>query len=966
MASITMAASFVSSSSIIHHGQRRLVVANASKVESVKLSGETESKRQGNNGNGRRELILAAAAAAVSSVAAGIGVAAAEGPPKAGTPEAKKFYASVCVTMPTAKAKTSPLDHFPTKQIPKALKDSMEALHHYDTSWSSSTSWSIADGSLLTSVTFESSFAPITDSTEHEHHLDDPNAVDSTPKSPLILCPNSPDSGPCEITITFAQKHEIRQVYVRSTARVYEIYYAPKPQSSNEYLCTVRCGIACRNDEVLHAATLDESSLAHQKGTNKELDERRPKNDSNSSSNEDDWVEVKAPDTPLLDSGSSVPAKFSVNSISTQDLYEATAEITDASPCMSITLRLLSLQNKGCVCVDELYVFADPVESADSENEVGQVGNASGSSLMAMLAPTFLQLSKTAELRRIQNENISGAREKEKTRENGSKAIEAPTFANELPREGKSNLANQQDVELQEASTAIIGPNLHEIPPQLKDKEAKADASCGHIERILDQLVCRVSRVEDLLLKFEEKIMKPISSIDARLQNVELQLEELTKKPKNSEFPSCTRYAAPEFSCHDSDNYSPRNIGNESSSQELYASRENDFSSSIQHDEMVYSVDATQSFPSLVVSAPEFSTGDDEEDDHASGTSSPKDKPKQTSGTGSPKEKPKQTMSIDDALASALSSFLSSTSVEPQKYTQALVFKAPDFSNEEDGSSDKKVSPKSLSGVTSEPCCLDRREGMNSATASVSSNCPSERIVEASCSLNDNHSEEGAMKVGEDCQVKSTSHDTFDCTTSQGSHEVHQIADEVGNGEVSSGTSKTLVLDEAVILNEFLENHVEEGSDTDADGVVRNTETEAELTEQGPQREIVQNVLELSYASSVVDFETPILDVKFTSLGNSNDKSPLEYLLSDMLVMDKGASCSKENVDGSQAGEECDLIPVGDEEPAGAAIDGHFSFDFDSDGLSNMPLNLELEVENVEEHPAAACSNQELLRASLI
>ncbi|OMP04930.1 hypothetical protein CCACVL1_02097 [Corchorus capsularis] len=829
MASITMAASLVSSSSI-QHGQRRLVVANASKVESVKLSGSGESsKRQGNNGNGngngRRELILAAAAAAVSSVAAGsigIGIAAAEGegpPPKAGTPEAKKFYASVCVTMPTAK-------------IPKAL---MEALHHYDTSWSSSTNWSIAHGSLLSSVTFESSFAPITDSTEHEHHLDDPNAVvDSTPKSPLILCPDSPDSGPCEITITFAQKHEIRQVYVRSTARVYEIYYAPKPQSSNEYLCTVRCGIACRNDEVLHAATLDESSLAHQKGTNKELDERRPKNDSNSSSNEDDWVEVKAPDTPLLDSASSVPAKFSVNSISTQDLYEATAEITDASPCMSITLRLLSLQNKGCVCVDELYVFADPVDSAGSENEVGQVGNASGSSLMAMLAPTFLQLSKTAELRRIQNENILAAREKEKTRENGSKAIEAPTFANELPQEGKSNLANQQDVELQEASTANIGPNLHEIPPQLKDKEAKADASCGHIERILDQLVCRVSRVEDLLLKFEENIMKPISSIDARLQNVELQLEELTKKPKNSEFPSCARYAAPEFSCHDSDNYSPCNI------------------------------DATQSFPSLVVSAPEFSTGDDEEDDHASGTSSPKDKPKQTSGTDSPKEKPKQTMSIDDALASALSSFLSSTSVEPQKYTQALVFKAPDFSNEEDGSSDKKVSPKSLSGVTSEPCCLDRREGMNSTTASVSSNCPSERIVEALCSLDDNDSEERATKVGEDCQVKSTSHDTFDCTTSQGSHEVHQIADEVGNGEVSSGRGKTLVLDEAVILNEFLENHVEEGCDTDEDGVVRNTEIEAELTEQDPQREIVQkqNVLELSYASSVVDFETPILDVK--------------------------------------------------------------------------------------------------------
>jgi hypothetical protein len=35
--------------------------------------------------------------------------------------------------------------------------------------------------------------------------------------------------------------------------------------------------------------------------------------------------------------------------------------------CMSLTLRLLSLQSQGCVYVEEVYVFADPVDSADSE-----------------------------------------------------------------------------------------------------------------------------------------------------------------------------------------------------------------------------------------------------------------------------------------------------------------------------------------------------------------------------------------------------------------------------------------------------------------------------------------------------------------------------------------------------------------------------------------------------------------------
>ena len=49
--------------------------------------------------NGRRELIFAATAAAACSVA---NIAMGE-EPKAGTSEAKKKYAPVCVTMPTAK-----------------------------------------------------------------------------------------------------------------------------------------------------------------------------------------------------------------------------------------------------------------------------------------------------------------------------------------------------------------------------------------------------------------------------------------------------------------------------------------------------------------------------------------------------------------------------------------------------------------------------------------------------------------------------------------------------------------------------------------------------------------------------------------------------------------------------------------------------------------------------------------------
>lgn len=71
-----------------------IVMAKASKVsEGVSFKNEHDS------GSGRRDLVFAAAAAAVWSVAK---VAAAV-EPKPGSPEAKKKYAAVCVTMPTAR-----------------------------------------------------------------------------------------------------------------------------------------------------------------------------------------------------------------------------------------------------------------------------------------------------------------------------------------------------------------------------------------------------------------------------------------------------------------------------------------------------------------------------------------------------------------------------------------------------------------------------------------------------------------------------------------------------------------------------------------------------------------------------------------------------------------------------------------------------------------------------------------------
>ncbi|XVF69614.1 hypothetical protein PTKIN_Ptkin11bG0095400 [Pterospermum kingtungense] len=93
MASMSMTASLLPSSRLPSTGSRRgLVVAKAA----IGDQGEKAVKQE--SSNGRRELVFAAAAScSVANVAMG------DEDPKPGTPEAKKKYAPICVTMPTAR-----------------------------------------------------------------------------------------------------------------------------------------------------------------------------------------------------------------------------------------------------------------------------------------------------------------------------------------------------------------------------------------------------------------------------------------------------------------------------------------------------------------------------------------------------------------------------------------------------------------------------------------------------------------------------------------------------------------------------------------------------------------------------------------------------------------------------------------------------------------------------------------------
>lgn len=82
------------------------------------------------------------------------------------------------------------------------------------------------------------------------------------------------------------------------------MYYHSGLQCGNEYLCTVRCGIAARDEEVL-TAEVEEVISPNLDGTNKGLSEADVKSGRNLTGSEDDWVEVRVPDTPVAENKNS-------------------------------------------------------------------------------------------------------------------------------------------------------------------------------------------------------------------------------------------------------------------------------------------------------------------------------------------------------------------------------------------------------------------------------------------------------------------------------------------------------------------------------------------------------------------------------------------------------------------------------------------------------------------------------------
>ncbi|XP_019169185.1 PREDICTED: uncharacterized protein LOC109165040 [Ipomoea nil] len=738
------------------------------------------------------------------------------------------------------------------------------------------TNWQIAHGSLESAVTFESSDSPI-----------DP---DSIPKSPVIVKPPSLDSGPCEIKICFAQRHEIQQVYVRSTARVYEIYYASSLHGENQYLCTVRCSVAEREGEILLAG-IEDASKQHRKVI---------KGGKTGSNSEEDWVDVKVSDLPVVENGINclVNQAAKEGGRSVQELYEATAQISDAEPCASLTIRLLSLQSKDCLYIDEVYIFGDPFVSTDSENHSIPVESSAQSSLMAMLVPTLLQLSKSG-ANRTNGKYSSDRQGKDDDVGPTARGHNMTDDMNGLHCEQRSTVDEQHvslhaDDQLTSEPVQSLLPTMdlnkeqqvvgNGLKPQ-SPKQLTADEknNMPDIERVLVQLVDRVNRIEDICLRFEESMLKPINSMEVRLQRVEEQLEILAKNSQYTGMPSCNRISAPSFSCTDSNVGSLYNDGNDHPSN-LASELKMDFPDdklASQIDNSSISVSSPRMHPSRVITAPEFSCGEEEEDNHVLEPSK-----------NSPEVKRNLASSIDNALAAALSRFLSTSVTSPAECTQNFEVTASEHSgeiHEKDGDPLECAPSGAVPRDEKNEGMLSKYRRILTVTApeftledldDVHSPPPSTQNKSNSVSISSDITieQDAGQKLNDEQTKASEVVDFKDESCAYESNEANDLANPIDHAIINVTTSKyppSILFPENNCTKRPLRDEIE----TNPESLGSAGEAAEDDASERSSTDILGGC---RYSVPSLDFEIPILEVNFGLQDDSSGtKLPLEVLLGD-------------------------------------------------------------------------------------
>ncbi|XP_028782826.1 uncharacterized protein LOC114738929 [Neltuma alba] len=503
-----------------------------------------------------------------------------------------------------------------------------------------------------------------------------------------------------------------------------------------------------------------------------------------------------------------------------------------------------------------------------------------------------------------------------------------------------------------------IKSNDSDVPSKATAVEKNRSDCLGvNVERALEQLVSRMDKMEAICLGFQEKMLMPISSIEARLQQVEQQLETLTIKLQNSGFPSCSRTYAPDSSCTQSDANSCDNCHGSSVTGGLKPDKNGSHIEglSVSSNDSSDSANATQLHPGLIVTAPEFLDAEDEEENKTLGLETASN------------DKERQHMSIDDAVASALAGFLSSVTSETPRYTKSLVVRAPEFINEYDHENND-ASPRTSYEIENNDDSNHFKDTENISSL--------QEVNFKQCSFGNRKGEEYCQhSAGEDDQKEARVEPGVLAEHDPGTSFEHTVEDnESRNISVQIHDSLSSTSD----IPKLCQTDSVSSSSTEGEVCVNTDCTDTVATEvpkKASHEDIMENVLGFSCGSSVVDFKTSILDVKFISRENHVTKPFLAALVdtpetssqddpvggnSDDLPINE----QFKNNGNLSVAEQNDLISIDVAEPVDPAINARFSVDKDYCALINVPV--EVQGDDLQEDRKRKRNEDEIASSSLI
>lgn len=331
---------------------------------------------------------------------------------------------------------------------------------------------------------------------------------------------------------------------------------------------------------------------------------------------------------------------------------------------------MLSHQIKSSIQIEEIYIFADLIEDNNQAPPACNIG-----SLLSTLVPGLLHLSRSGSFP-LNSKGLSDATAGSKFSCPSDRAIDASFLdMSEISEVATSSMMGNSIVGLDPynvsklkteknigscdcAKNALDEPIVKHTqtkPAEVKKGSDQSLKAKNHVtndafvrlEKILGDLVSRVGRIESFCSSFQESILKPLTGINTRLQQIEERLDTISKvAPLSSETDTGSR-----LSCHLDHN---SNLKNENCIS-LSATTE---SSSHDNDTTVdtLTVPLPESLKSsgLIVKAPEFPDDDDDDDDESASNDNFIDL--------TPKEHPKKVfpLPIDRALASELAAFITS------------------------------------------------------------------------------------------------------------------------------------------------------------------------------------------------------------------------------------------------------------------------------------------------------------------